>query len=141
VGREELLFRWLSAFPMARCLPSTFKRGCFGAPKKKREIAKLSNIRFLQTGVGEGKLDRNHFDRALAVAVLGEIPNQHAALQEIFDALKPGGILSVTEIIFDPHFQSRRKVTRLAEAVGFREHKFFGTRLAFTLNLQKPASA
>ena len=27
----------------------------------------------------------------------------------------------MTEMIFDPHFQSRRKVTRLAEAVGFRE--------------------
>jgi ubiquinone/menaquinone biosynthesis C-methylase UbiE len=135
------------AVPLAERVPDgevlavDIQAGMLRRAKEKAEIAKLSNIRFLQTGVGEGKLDRNHFDRALAVAVLGEIPNQHAALQEIFDALKPGGILSVTEIIFDPHFQSRRKVTRLAEAVGFREHKFFGTRLAFTLNLQKPTAA
>jgi len=39
------------------------------------------------------------------VTVLGEVPDREAALREIFDALKPGGILSVTEIIFDPHFQ------------------------------------
>jgi ubiquinone/menaquinone biosynthesis C-methylase UbiE len=114
------------------------QEGMLRRAKEKAENAKLSNIRFLQTGAGEGNLERNRFDRALLVAVLGEIPDQRAALQELFDALKPGGILSVTEIIFDPHFQSRRKVTQLAEAVGFREHKFFGTRLAFTLNLQKP---
>lgn len=114
------------------------QEGMLRRAKEKAENAKLSNIRFLQTGAGEGNLERNRFDRALLVAVLGEIPDQRAALQEVFGALKPGGILSVTEIIFDPHFQSRRKVTQLAEAVGFREHKFFGTRLAFTLNLQKP---
>jgi len=116
------------------------QEGMLRRAKEKAENAKLSNIRFLQAGAGEGRLESDHFDRALMVAVLGEIPNQRGALQEVFDALKPGGILSITEIIFDPHFQSRRKVTRLAEAVGFRDHSFFGTRLAFTLNLQKPGS-
>ena len=124
--------------PDGEVLAVDIQAGMLRRAKEKAENARLSNIRFVQTGVGEGKLGRNHFDRALAVAVLGEVPNQHAALQEIFDALKPGGIFSVTEIIFDPHFQSRRKVTRLATAVGFREHRFFGTHLAFTLNLQKP---
>jgi len=46
--------------------------------------------------------------------------------------------LSVTEIVFDPHFQSRKTVTRMAEAAGFKENKFFGNRIAFTLNLEKP---
>ncbi len=117
------------------------QEGMLRRAKEKAENAQVSNIRFVQEGAGEGKLGRNRFDRVLLVTVLGEIPDQEAALQEIFDALKPGGILSVTEVIFDPHFQSRSKVTRLAEAVGFREQKFFGTRLAFTLNLQKPTSS
>ena len=47
----------------------------------------------------------------------GEFPEQEAALQEIYQALKPGGILSVTEIIFDPHFQSRESVQRVAGRV------------------------
>lgn len=134
------------AVPLAEQVPNgevvaiDIQEGMLRRAKEKAEVAKLSNIRFLQAGAGEGRLESDHFDRALLVAVLGEIPNQRAALQEVFDALKPGGILSVTEIIFDPHFQSRRKVTRLAEAVGFRDHSFFGTRLAFTLNLQKPAA-
>ena len=133
------------AVPLAERVPKgevvavDIQEGMLKRAQEKAESAKLANIRFLQTGAGEGKLERSYFDRALLVAVLGEIPNQRAALQEVFDALKPGGVLSVTEIIFDPHFQSRRKVTQLAETVGFREHRFFGTRLAFTLNLQKPA--
>ena len=56
----------------------------------------------------------NNFDRALLVTVLGEIPDRDAALRAIFDALKPGGILSITEILRDPHYQRRTTVLRLA---------------------------
>jgi SAM-dependent methyltransferase len=71
------------------------------------------------------------------VSVLGEIPDRETALQEIFDSLKPGGILSVTEIIFDPHFQRRSTVARLATQAGFQEYAFFGSWYAYRLNLQK----
>ena len=106
----------------------------------KARAANLTNIQFLQAGAGEGKLGRDRFDRALLVTVLGEIPNRQTALREIFDALKPGGILSVTEVIFDPHFQSRQTVARLACSVGFRENACHGSRIAFTFNFEKPAS-
>ena len=108
--------------------------------KEKALAAQLNNIQFLQVGVGEGKLGKAQADRALLVTVLGEIPNREAAFKEIFEALKPGGILSVTEVIFDPHFQARDTILRLAGAVGFKEHAFFGNRFAFTLNLEKPAA-
>jgi ubiquinone/menaquinone biosynthesis C-methylase UbiE len=78
--------------------------------QEKARAAKVTNIRFLEAAVGEGKLPRDRFDRALLVTVLGEIPDRERALREIFDALKPGGRLSVTEVIFDPHFQSRQSV-------------------------------
>lgn len=105
----------------------------------KAQAAHLNNIHFLQAGIGEGRLARDYFGRAVLVTVLGEIPNREAALREMFETLKPGGILSVTEVIFDPHFQSRRTVTRATEAIGFRERTRFGTQLAFTLHLEKPA--
>jgi ubiquinone/menaquinone biosynthesis C-methylase UbiE len=108
-----------------------------GAREKARAV-NLANIRFLQAAAGEGKLGRNRFDRALLVTVLGEIPGRQAVLKEIYDALKPGGVLSVTEVIFDPHFQTRTTVARLAAAVGFKEKAFYGHRLAFALNLEKP---
>jgi ubiquinone/menaquinone biosynthesis C-methylase UbiE len=98
----------------------------------------LSNIRCLQTASGEGKLGSSNFDRTVLVTVLGEIPDRLGGLKEIYSALKPGGVLSVTEIIADPHYQSRESILRLAQETGFRERAFFGNRFAFTLHLEKP---
>jgi predicted methyltransferase len=72
------------------------------------------------------------------VTVLGEIVDQAAALCEIYDALKPGGIFSVTEVLPDPHYQSRARVRRLAESVGFRFDQLTGPWYAFTMNFCKP---
>jgi ubiquinone/menaquinone biosynthesis C-methylase UbiE len=111
--------------------------GMLRRAQAKAQAARLGNIRFLQAGAGEGKLERNQYDRALLVTVLGEIPKREVALREIVEALKPGGILSITEIIFDPHYQSRSAILRLASTVGLREKERFGNRLAYTLNLEK----
>lgn len=97
----------------------------------------LGNIEYLQAGAGEGKIVPGTFDRALLVTVLGEIPERRKALQEIFNSLKPGGMLSVTEIIFDPHFQRYTTVKTLAQSCGFEEKAFIGNRIAYTLNLEK----
>ena len=105
--------------------------------QEKAHTARLSNIRLMQVELGKGKLENCYYDRAMLVTVLGEIPEQEAALQEIYQALKQGGILSVTEIIFDPHFQSRESVQRAAGRVGFREAGFFGKRLAYTMHFEK----
>ena len=99
--------------------------------------ANLSNIRFLRAGIGEGKLERDRFDRAVLITVLGEIPDRNAALREIFEALKPGGILLVEETIRDPHFQTRSTVTRLAGAVGFVEKEFSGNWFSYILTWEK----
>lgn len=103
----------------------------------KAQAAGLANLRFVQAGLGEGKLEKAYYDCALLVTVLGEIPNQAATLQEIYESLKPGGRLSVTEVIFDPHFQSRESVQRVAAQAGFREAGFFGNRLAYTMHFAK----
>jgi len=115
--------------------------GMLARAADKARAAKLANIRLVHARAGEGKLERNRFDRALLVTVLGEITNRDAALKEIFESLKPGGILSVTETIFDPHCQTYRSVRQRAEAVGFREIARYGNWLGFTLNLQRPATA
>ncbi|MBM4134298.1 MAG: methyltransferase domain-containing protein [Nitrospira sp.] len=124
--------------PAGRVVSVDLQAGMLARAKEKARAADLSNIEFVQAGAGEGKLGRDRFDRALLVTVLGEIPDRPGALKEIFDALKPGGILSVTETLFDPHYQSRQTVARLAAEVGFRERGFFGNRLAFTVHLEKP---
>lgn len=106
--------------------------------RAKAQAENLNNIQFVQGGAGERKLGNNIYDRALLVTVLGEIPNKDVALKEIFDALKSRGILSITEVIADPHFQSRTSVRRRADAVGFVEKGFFGNSISFTINFEKP---
>ena len=105
--------------------------------RAKAEAADLDNIQYLQAELGKGDLPRNRLDRAVLVSVLGEIPDQEAAMQEIYAALKPGGVLSITEVIIDPHFQGRKRVQRLAETVGFSEKVFLGKRLAYTMHVEK----
>lgn len=73
-------------------------------------------------------------------ARLGEIPHQEVVLKEIFNALEPGGILSITELIFDPHFQRKSSVLRLTHSIGFKEEKSFGSWWAYTLHLEKPVT-
>ena len=97
----------------------------------------LANIQFLEIGMGEGRLTITQADRVVLVAVLGEIPNKEAALKEIFAALRPGGLLSVTEIILDPHYQRRDFVTNLTESAGFRVKACFSNLLGYTLHLQR----
>jgi ubiquinone/menaquinone biosynthesis C-methylase UbiE len=111
--------------------------GMLARAREKAEAAGLTNIEYVQVGVGDGKLGHNRFDRAVLVTVLGEIPDRAAALREIHEALKPGGILSITEIIFDPHFQRHATVARLAAEAGFRETAFFGNRAAYTVQMGK----
>ena len=106
--------------------------------RTKAAAENLGNIRFVQGRAGEGNLGAGPFDRALLVTVLGEIPDQQAALAEIFDRLKPGGLLSVTEVIADPHFQTRGHVAAVAQSVGFAENAFFGHRFSFTIHFKKP---
>jgi len=101
----------------------------------------VSNIRTILGGVGEGRLSHGVFDRALLVTVLGEIPDQLRALREIYDALKPGGILSITEVFPDPHYQRKTTVRKLAEQAGFRLDRQFGGWLAFTMNFSKDVAA
>ena len=132
------------AIPAAKAIGSQgeltaldIQAGMLARVQEKARTAGLSNIRLMQVELGKGKLEKAYYDRAMLVTVLGEIPEQEAALQEIYQALKPGGILSVTEVIFDPHFQSRESVQRVAGRVGFREAGFFGKRLAYTMHFEK----
>lgn len=97
----------------------------------------LSNVEVILAGAGEGRLPADSFDRAFLVTVLGEIVGKAAALEEIHGALAPGGRLSVTEVLPDPHYQSRKKVRRLVEAAGFQHEDTVGGLLAFTMNFGK----
>ncbi len=133
------------SIPAARCVgvegevvALDLQAGMLHRAEKRSRSAGISNIRFVQAGLGEGKLEQNYFDRILLVTVLGEIGKREEAMREIYAALKTGGIFSVTEIIFDPHYTRREKVTGLCTTVGFQEKEYYGNWVSFTLNFEKP---
>lgn len=106
--------------------------------KSKIAAAGYTNVEFIVAALGEGKIPANHFDRIVLVTVLGEITHPAEVFTELFGALKPGGLLAIVEVIFDPHFQSRSTVTRLAVSAGLQEQAFFGHRLAYVIHFTKP---
>jgi ubiquinone/menaquinone biosynthesis C-methylase UbiE len=123
--------------PEGQVLALDIQEEMLSLTRDKVQTAGLDNVQFIQANLGEGKLPSEYFDYAVMVTVLGEIPDQASALQEIYRTLKPGGILLVTEVIFDPHFQNQKTVIELVKAVGFREKDMFGRKLAYTLHFQK----
>jgi ubiquinone/menaquinone biosynthesis C-methylase UbiE len=78
------------------------------------------------------------FDLVYLCTVLGEIPDRAAALRQCHAVLKPGGVLSITEIIPDPHYQPFPKVKQLAQAAGFELRQVYGLWAYFTANFVKP---
>jgi ubiquinone/menaquinone biosynthesis C-methylase UbiE len=106
--------------------------------RSKAESASAANVEFLQAGLGEGRLPRDRFDRAVLSTVLGEIPDRLAALREIYASLKPGGFLLVNEVLGDPHYQSLAKVKALAIDAGYTLAAVQGGRIEFSVKLEKP---
>lgn len=100
-----------------------------------------TNVRPLLAGLGEGELDESGFDRIVLTMVLGEVRNRRAALRELHAALKPGGVLSITEAFGDPDFRRASTVRREVEGAGFLLAGRFGGFPAYTLLFEKVRAA
>jgi ubiquinone/menaquinone biosynthesis C-methylase UbiE len=123
--------------PTGQVTAFDLQAGMLERAREKAARENLRNIVFLQGKAGEGKLGRERYDRALLVTVLGEIPDRRTLMKEIYDCLKPGAWLSVTEAIADPHFQKRSSVVESALTAGFCERNFFGNSISYTIIFEK----
>lgn len=101
------------------------------------ERAGVSNLTTILGDATHSNVPPESFDVVYLCTVLGEIPDRESALRECYKALKPNGLLSVTEIFPDPHYQSRATVRRLAEAAGFQLKEMHGPWYFFTANFVK----
>jgi ubiquinone/menaquinone biosynthesis C-methylase UbiE len=102
------------------------------------ERAGVTNLTAILGDATQPHVPEASFDVVFMCTVLGEIPDRVAALRQCFQALKPGGVLSITEMAGDPHYQSRATLQRLAEEVGFRLQSLQGKWWFFTAHFIKP---
>jgi SAM-dependent methyltransferase len=71
------------------------------------------------------------FDAAYLVTVLGEIPDQDAAIRELARVIRPGGRLIVGELFGDPHFVRVSTLEQRAQAAGLELEARVGGRLGY----------
>jgi len=114
-----------------------------GMIERLRVRAAAAGIKNLTAILGDATkphVPEGSFDVVFLCTALGEIPDRAAALSQCYRALKPGGVLSITEKIGDPHYQSRSTLKRLAQEAGFRLQSIQGGWWFFTANFVKTES-
>jgi ubiquinone/menaquinone biosynthesis C-methylase UbiE len=79
--------------------------------------------------------DDDSFDAAVLITVLGEIPDQDAALRELKRVLKPGGRLVTGELVGDPHYVTEGSLRTRAETAGLRFERRVGPKLGYFARL------
>jgi len=77
-------------------------------------------------------------DRVYMIATLPEIPGPVEALRECRRVLKPGGLLCLSELLFDPDYPLRRTEKRWAEAAGLVLEEEYGSLVCYQLVFVKP---
>jgi len=111
--------------------------GMIARLKANVEKAGVTNLQPILGDATQPHVPEASFDLVFLCTALGEIPDRPAVLAQAYRALKPGGVLSITEIAGDPHYQFRSKVQRLAEAAGFRLQAMQGGWWFYTANFIK----
>ncbi|HEX2467235.1 MAG TPA: class I SAM-dependent methyltransferase [Solirubrobacterales bacterium] len=95
----------------------------------------LANVRPTQGDAQKLPYDDDSFDACVLITVLGEIPNQAAALSEIARVLRPGGRLVVGELLGDPHYVTPGSLAKRAEASGLRVERRVGPPFGYFARL------
>jgi ubiquinone/menaquinone biosynthesis C-methylase UbiE len=117
------------------------QREMLGKLERRLEAEGIRNVLPVRAVLGEGVLEEGGFDRVVLAMVLGEARDRREAARELYAALRPGGVLSVTEIFGDPDHRRPATIQREVEAAGFRLARRFGGFPAFTLNFEKPRTS
>jgi SAM-dependent methyltransferase len=77
------------------------------------------------------------FDAAFLITVLGEIPDQDAALRELRRVIKPSGRLIIGEMIIDPDFVALKELRDRAARAGFVFERKSGPSVAYLARFRR----
>jgi ubiquinone/menaquinone biosynthesis C-methylase UbiE len=101
----------------------------------------LANIVPTRADASSLPFEDRSFDAAYLVQVLGEVPDQDAAVRELGRVLKPGGRLVVGESVLDPHVVPLRALRRRAGAAGLRFDGAVGGALGYFARFRPEAES
>lgn len=100
-----------------------------------RGSGERANIVPTQGDATELPYEDGSMDAVVLTAVLGEIPEAGAALQEIRRVLRPGGRLVVGELFGDPHFTTLGSLRRQSGEAGLSYQNHSGNWFAYFARL------
>jgi len=98
----------------------------------------LANVTPTQSDATSLPFGDGTYDAAYLVTVLGEIPDQDAALRELARVLKPGGRLVVGELVGDPHYVRLAPLRLRASGAGLGFERRAGNALGYFARFRKP---
>jgi len=98
----------------------------------------LANVTPTQSDATSLPFGEGTYDAAYLVTVLGEIPDQDAALRELARVLKPGGRLVVGELVGDPHYVRLAPMRLRASGAGLGFERRAGNALGYFARFRKP---
>jgi SAM-dependent methyltransferase len=97
----------------------------------------LSNVSPTRADATAMPYDDGTYDAAFLVTVLGEVPDQDAALRELARVLKPGGRLIVGELLGDPHYVRLAPLRLRASGAGLSYERRVGSALGYFARFAK----
>jgi ubiquinone/menaquinone biosynthesis C-methylase UbiE len=100
----------------------------------------LQNLIATQGDARSLPYEDGRFDAAYLVTVLGEVPDQQAAIRELARVVRPGGRVVVGELFGDPHFVPFGALAELAARAGLQLERRIGWRLAYFATFTCPSS-
>ena len=98
----------------------------------------LVNVTATRSDATSMPYEAGSFDAAYLVTVLGEIPEQDAAIRDLARVLKPGGRLVVGELVGDPHYVRLGPLRLRASGAGLAFERRVGTALGYFARFRKP---
>ena len=97
----------------------------------------LANVTPTRSDATSTPYEDGTFDAAYLVTVLGEIPDQDAAIRELARVLKPGGRLVVGELLGDPHYVRLAPMRLRASGAGLAYEGRAGNALGYFARFRK----
>lgn len=106
--------------------------------RTRAQTQRSRNITLMNADAQHLPYSDDSFDAAYLVLVLGEVPDQEQALQELNRVLKPGGRLVVGELLPDPHFVTVETLRCRAVRHGFQFVEQDGSQFGYFARYHVP---